>query len=643
MKFIEKYKHVIFLLLIFIICFSLYVPALFSVDDMGYYLMGKSFAEEQTFRVWTGYEEFKTTAFGIFQPVYSLSGDSLYVKYPPFYAFISAPFYKLFHLRGLFILNILSFAGTIYFLYLLSLSLFDSKKMGERVVLVYVFATFSVEYAIGLWPHMLSVFLVVSGAYFFIKYLKSEDAGIFNISAAIALFGLSIGVRLQNIVFLGIAFAAMILLKKDLKAVFTAAVAGGSFLIIEGAINKERFGSFDPFSYGHYKGKNLGYYLQYPEYFVLFGLFALLFFLFARKRKLSPKIKYSIIGVSFLILVTAFLSNRVIRGIFYYWAYTLYCNLVDLSAFYKKSGLIIGDSGAILYGGVVKKSLLQSCPYLILSFLSPFIIFKEKGNRSVSIFLSSLLVIPLAFISSFFFHGGYAFNIRYALEFLPFAVILFCWLIRNINFQLKEFLIAGLLSSPFPFIFYYQRDAGLIKEMFILYCPLLMASLLLVVFVVKTFKGRSISVGSSSFVNILILISLFYSFSAGWAGDLTASRRLRLNNYYSYSSLSKEIKSDSLLIMLEDIGVEILPLKEYAKIRIAYVPVEKIETYLGMIGYYLEKNIPVSFISTKTSADDMRGVLRGYFSIKEKKIGKFALFEIVKRKIDMDVFEKKDA
>lgn len=628
-------KDNIILFLILAVCaatFLLYIPSLFSIDDIGYYLMGKSFSDDLSFKVWTGFEEYKTTAFGIFQPVYPLNGDSLYVKYPPFYAFISAPFYKMFHLQGLFILNILSFAGTIYFLYLFSLYLFDNRKIAERVVIVYVFSTFAVEYAIGLWPHILSVLLIVSGNYFILKYLKSDNAYLFHLLTGSAILSIATGVRLQNIVFFGLALAAVIFIKRDSKAVLLSLLAGLPFIVFQGVINKSRFGSFDPFSYGHYKGKNLGYYLQYPEYFVLVGLFVFLFFLMVRKRKLSLKIKYSIISLSALVLITGIFSNKVLSGIFYYWLYTFYCNLVDLTVFYNTKDLIKGESGALLFGGIVKKSILQSCPYLLLSFLTPVFMFRGKIEKNISVFLTALFIVPLAFISFFFFHGGYAFNVRYAMELLPFAVILFCWLIRDIVFKWKEILIAAILSSVLPFIFYYQKGAGLNTERFILYFPLFIAFLLLILFIIRGIKNEFTGEKNPAFLNIVILVALFYSFSAGWTGDLVSSRRVRLNNLYSYSSLSKIIKDDSLVVMLEDISVEIAPLKESGKIRLAYIPFDKVDSYLEMIDFYLSRSIPVYFVATKQNEKEVSAEFLEYFSVREKKNEKFLIFEIEKRK-----------
>ena len=196
-------------------------------------------------------------------------------------------------------------------------------------------------------------------------------------------------------------------------------------------------------------------------------------------------------------------------------------------------------------------------------------------------------------------------------------------------------MIAAILSSVFPFIFYYQNGAGLNTECFILYFPLFIAFLLLILFIMRGRENEYNSNKQSAVLNVLILIALFYSFSAGWTGDLAASRRLRLNNYYSYTSLSKIIKNDSLVVMLEDISVEIAPIKELGKIRLAYIPFDKIKSYLKVIDFYLGRKIPVCFVIVKQKENEVSTELQKYFSIRKKEKKKFFIFEIEKRKVKM--------
>lgn len=80
-------------------------------------------------------------------------------------------------------------------------------------------------------------------------------------------------------------------------------------------------------------------------------------------------------------------------------------------------------AGGMVYVGALKKSLLQSCPYLAILVLP--LVTALRGRRRVAVLL--LLPVPVAFLAAFSFfawHGGLSLNLRYLVPILPFTSIL---------------------------------------------------------------------------------------------------------------------------------------------------------------------------------------------------------------------------
>src|SRR3989304_9980080 len=121
---INKYSIILLVLLSLILGFISYIPGLFSIDDVTYFLMVRSLVKDHSLAIWNGFDEFKTVYFGIFDPVYN--NNKMYGKYPPIYPLISYPFYSVFGLKGLFFINIIAFSLTILILYRLSILLFNN-------------------------------------------------------------------------------------------------------------------------------------------------------------------------------------------------------------------------------------------------------------------------------------------------------------------------------------------------------------------------------------------------------------------------------------------------------------------------------------------------------------------------------------
>ena len=625
MKLILKNEYKIILLCLFflVIGFILFVPGLFSIDEVTYFLMSHSLVKDHSFAIWNGFDEFNTTYFGIFEPVYYKK--EMYGKYPPLYPVISYPFYSLFGLRGLFYINIISFIITIFILYKFTDLLFNNHHLSFLVCCVYSFCTFTFEYALGLWPHMLSVCLVISSYYLFEISSKQID----KITTSLFLFlsgfliSLSIGIRLQNIISVGIISLTILIFSKE-KPISLAAFFIGNFPIffIICYINYYRFGSIDPFSYGHYSGKNIKFFLDYPELLLLFAFFFLFFYLAFRFREIILKTSKSflkpILGTLSILLLVILLADP--KWTFFNFLKNIYANLVDLSVYFSKQS-VSGQRADIVYFGHIKKALLQSCPFLILSFISPWIMKKESCEVRKIFLLSAAFFIQLMFTSSFFFHGGFAFNVRYALELLPFAVILCCYTIKDIKISKSQIVLVVILSIPFIIQNRFYSNKLFWKQLSITYLPLLLTIILFLFFILKgIFKNNIVKY----FFSLILLMSFAYGTVMGFTEDLFGSRNIRKEHYNMTEELNKKTSNDSLIIMEVDKTVGIIAIKGVKKVRIA----SKGKHYADLINFYLEKQIPVYLISNN---EDYLLIKKDYsnYNIKNIPSEHFLLYEIL--------------
>jgi len=594
LNFKNEYK-IIFLSIFFLnLGFILYIPGLFSIDDVTYFLMAHSLVKDHSFAIWNGFDEFKSQYFGIFEPVFYK--DKMYGKYPPLYPIISYPFYSLFGLNGLFYLNIIAFSATIFILYKFTNQLFGNNSLSLGVCIVYSFCTFSFEYAIGLWPHMLSVSLALSSYYFFEKSFRPEGKNLnsFFLFFSGLLIGISIGIRVQNVISIGIISLTILVFSKERAKHLAIFLIGAlpSFSTI-GYINYYRFGSIDPFSYGHYKGKNIKIFFDYPELLLLFTSFFLFFYIIFRCKDIilltKKNLAKSILSILSILILIILLADP--KWTFFNFLKNIYANLIDLSVWLNRD--LGGNQRVdITYYGHIKKSLLQSCPFLILSLFAPWIMEKTFFDKRKIFLLLPAFFIQLMFISSFFFHGGFAFNIRYALELLPFAVILSCYTIKDIEITISQIILAAIFSITIIIQNKFSSNEALWKQTSILYLPLFLSAILFLLLVSKRFSKSN----SMKYIfGLIVLLSFAYGMVMGFTEDLLDSRRIRKEHYNITKDLNKKIKNNSLILMEVDKTVSIVAIKEEKKVRIAL----KGRQYADLINFYLEKKIPVYLISDK--------------------------------------------
>jgi hypothetical protein len=137
-------------------------------------------------------------------------------------------------------------------------------------------------------------------------------------------------------------------------------------------------------------------------------------------------------------------------------------------------------SGAMLYVGGLKKSLLQSCPFLVLA-LAPLWIDLRRGDRRPLLLLLPALGF-LGVYSAFAWHGGMALNLRYWTPALPLLAILVAVAIERLGASRRAGALAlGGLGAAVPLgaVLLVGASAPEVVEPWLLTAPLVLAAGLL--------------------------------------------------------------------------------------------------------------------------------------------------------------------
>ncbi len=396
-------------------------PGVFSVDESHYLLASKAMAQGQEFHIDNGYENLKDPAKLFFYTVIPDRVKELGTisTVPPFHAILASPFLWLGGLSGLIWLNLLAFAASLVAVRRLALKMHDSEAFALASAAAFGLASFSLEYAFGIWPHALSQALAAWALLALVSAPGAHRPALMLFFAGL-LAGVGCGVRLQHVLELPLfALAAFCLLNFKWRSLLL--LAGWLLPVLALAlINLHRLDSPNPFTYGagsSFAGP-VGLLLRQPLLPAL-GMAALgLTTWFARK----PGRAWAwalLIGLG----VLATLSLPAGRNLLLHWAGFAGYHLLDTSLLgdlSRSAGSTGNELGQVLYGGVLKKSLLQAAPWLLLAVLTAWTRLRDPAVRQTAVRTVALVglggTLLLPFIAS---AGGLCFNPRYFVDMLP--------------------------------------------------------------------------------------------------------------------------------------------------------------------------------------------------------------------------------
>jgi hypothetical protein len=423
-------------------------------------------------------------------------------RVPPFHAFLAWPFSWM-GWKGLVGLNLLAFflAAAIVFVYARRYA--TQPHTAWLAVAFFLFGAYNLEYAQGMWPHLLSVALSLA-AYWLASLARTENRLLFAGFAGFFI-GIAAGVRYPNaLLLLAIGGGLFLWSERRVRACLAYTLGAGLPLLFSSMINLQRFGAFHPLTKGQH-------YTEFQSHQA-----------FSQNQQ----------GFSALAswLQEGFLGfwSRIIDFSFYP---PLGKTLHSADVILKKSS----DTGAFLLDGVMKKAWLQSLPWILLVlFLLFFVVWlpkKEQDPRlrkeQKAIALAFLAVIGLYSFAGLKRTDGWSYNQRYFLELVPLASLVLAWSFDTWKPRyLALFLGILTVSLSLPLLLLFVPWEHITRQLVLLRTPYLLALGLLFTWLLSKKYAFARSCGW-----FFLGACFSWSLCLHLMEDLSASRAVRSRNY----------------------------------------------------------------------------------------------------------------
>ncbi len=581
------------------------VPGHVSVDEAVYLWSTRDLAAGGGFDVWTGYREFPSLELThLFLRVYDHRPVS---QYPYLYPVISLPFYEIAGYSGLFVWNVLSFVLLLGVCYVMTRKLFGDVNLALDSCLILVFATFIWEYSQAAWPHLTAVFLMTATFCLAVYSLYAERRSRALVFAFLAglVGGFAVGIRIDAF----LALPAIILpfvFARPPRPLEVLAIGVGSVpgLGILAATNRIKFGELTPFSYGE---EFTGIAQSIPVELATGALAAAaVVWILSRKPVLAAigtsggrkiALVCGVLAVAGAVAALE-LSPRVADAVERVTgsAYEAFIDLrawdrtVPLAAMKRSAG------GGVVYSSGLKKSLLQSLPYLVLVVVPLIGIIGSRREYPQLLMLFLIPVIVGGFYSyTVYEHGGMCLNYRFFLPMLPFTSILCAFALRDLHERwggfpfgfFWVFLIAALTAGC-RFLLTEELFATLDASEFpVLVVPLIMAAVLSLLLALG-------HLGGGGGINIIrgtawaVIVAAFT-----WAGvtaffyDYPRHRNSRIINASWGQTLLELIPPDSLVITAPMVD-PVLGLIQGDRIRVGIPVMDKFKDFPKLIDFYVK-------------------------------------------------------
>ena len=572
-----------------------------NVDEGLYHLMLRDFAATGGYALWNGYDEYPSAELALANtPIHQ---GQLVGSPPQLFAILAAPLYALLGYKALFLINASALVGALWLTVLLARRLFPGRPIGVAAGVIFALSTYAWDYAIAAMPHALSALCVLAAVYFMVRALDGLEHrnSLLCALAADLIAGFSAGIRLDAIFVLPalvVPFLFVIPWRPfHLLATLLGVLPG---LAVTAALNLERFGHFNPFSYGP---GNSGV-LSLTPYLTVAGAGALALaglWLVTRPR-VQPVVRAHIrplaLGLAGLLLLALFvpplaaLGGRLFGGMF---QLVVDLRIRDLGL--EEPGLTRGPGGGMIYLGGLKKSLLQSCPYLVALAIPAWAMFSRPQHRPA---IALLFLVPLTYVGVYGFfawHGGQGLNLRYFLPILPFTSILTAYavseLTKDLGFNLDRWsAVVGLVLLAAYALAVFPRPLDLSEqEAVYLSFPLLLSAVLLVLVLLHIAGVTSKLRALQGLTVLLLLAAMFWSRIVTFAYDLPKSYLTREVRVEFARAILPELEQDSLLFVTQaDLFFDLF---EHPRLRIATPAHDDFQDFEPLAHYHISAGRPV--------------------------------------------------
>lgn len=430
---------------------------------------------------------------------------------PPLYAPLALPASFL-GWRALVALN------TLAFLYTAALVFLWARRYGEReaegpvagvpaggegaawlAAAAFIVGSYGIEYAQGLWPHMVAVALTTTAAYLAFRLREGAALGWALVAGLAA--GWAAGVRYQNVAFACLVGAGIFFFTRRR---WRASLFYGAGLVLPLAacslINRARLGFWNPVSKG-------------PRYLSRGG--------------------------------DTFDGNLLAETFTMFWS-----RVVDYAQRPPIEGLIATylaphpESGVYLVSGAVKKAWLQSSPWLVIPLLLIVLCWLRWSSPAARSPVTretraiSLIVLPILAVFAMFGVNrtdGLSFNQRYFLELVPLMSVVLGWTAARVWRAPRSLALgfaAGLLLAMASLV---RPPEAVVRHLALSWIPLGIAVLVLAVWLLR--RRWSLWGGPA----LAVAVAIGFALGAHVGDDIAAARRIRAANLERYQAVQPHI------------------------------------------------------------------------------------------------------
>jgi hypothetical protein len=573
-----------------------------SVDEGVYHMMAQSFSSAGSLSVWNGYEEFPSPELTL--PMLRAHGGQLFPQYPPFATVLAAPLYRLAGYQGLYILNAVSFIGTVGLSLLIARALFRDLGLALNACLILILATYAWQYSQVAWPHALSMLFVMGAVYCAVASFQASGKhnSLLLAMAAGLVAGFGTGVRL-DVSFVLPALLLPLAFMTPWRPWHALAVCIGTApgLAVLAVANSIKFGVVSPFSYGLAGSGAASSLLPYlPVMFVGLAATATLWTAtrpWGRSWLASHRLGAGL-GAALLLIALGLtpvgwqMVSRLANG-----AYLLLVDLRIRDLGIAEGGLSRGPSGSMIYLGGLKKALLQSCPYLIVLVLPLAVLARGRKDGFA---LGLLFLVPAVYVAAFSYfawHGGQAFNLRYFVPILPFTSILtaYAWreATRDLSHRWRRAAFAAGLSTIVLYLFLAARREPTLaqQESIVLTMPLVIALAISALLMARRLGGGKLWTSLQGMTGVALAIGLAWAGVVALTYDAPRAHLWRKQRADFARNLAPHIESDSILFVPN--GDRFYSLLEGRRLRLATPDYDNYRDFRALVDFHLEAGRPV--------------------------------------------------
>ena len=407
------------LVLLIPLCAILVSDGLFTIDEFVLAASARAIAVGDGLVFHNGYEHFGSDSLKLW--LFSVGPGGLVAQYPVGTSYVGATLWGLAGVRGMIIVNAMAAGATLFVVYGLARSMLGDARVGLMAALLLGLGSFWLEYAFGVWPHSISVFLITLSIWCVVSALDQDARRSFHLAL---LAGFCIGgamlFRIDSILAAPPLAAAIYIFSVNPVRTLVGCILGGLPGVVALSVsNYYKFGTFNPLSYGKDGGNTeLG---NHAAALVVLITVAVIVVLARHIDWRRIRGGWQLSTATIILVVVA--SVPTLREFVVKYAYGAWVLFVDAGAVTDtRAGVMRRPDGVLYFWGFVKKALGQSLPWagLLLLWLG--------GDRSAKQNRMLVVVALFSFLWSFPFvvtawHGGLGSNMRYLLPILPLLAV----------------------------------------------------------------------------------------------------------------------------------------------------------------------------------------------------------------------------